>query len=125
MLKTLSYQDVIEIHESVILPEELQGLAPDKSLESALMRVDNKIQYGLINNIYELAAAYADAIASGHCFNDANKRTACMAVAAIFDANNWHVIYRALDLGEKIRQLANHEITETNLTEWLLKQHIM
>ncbi len=57
-------------------PGELTGRARDKSLEGALARVDNRLAYGLIVDVFDLAAATAVAIAQGHCFNDANKRTA-------------------------------------------------
>ena len=63
---------VVDIHDEVLNPGELTGLALDKSLEGALARVENRIAYGLIDDVFDLAAAYAVAIAQGHCFNDAN-----------------------------------------------------
>ena len=64
------------IHDAVLNPGELTGAAGDKSLDGALARVDNRLAYGLIVDAFDLAAAYAVAIAQGHCFNDGNKRTA-------------------------------------------------
>lgn len=69
--------DLVEdIHDAVLNPGELPGRARDKSLEGALSRVENRLAYGVIGDIFDLAAAYAIAVACGHCFNDGNKRTA-------------------------------------------------
>jgi len=53
---------VVAIHDQVLEPNELQWLAGVKSLDSALSRVENRQAYGLIDDIYVLAAAYAAAI---------------------------------------------------------------
>ena len=50
------------IHDKVLNPGELPGLALDKSLEGALGRVDNRLYYGMIEDIFDLAAAYAQAV---------------------------------------------------------------
>jgi death-on-curing protein len=72
----LTPEDVLFIHDRVILPHELQGQAGHKSLSGAIARVEARVQYGLLNDVYDLAAAYGVVIATGHLFNDANKRTA-------------------------------------------------
>ncbi|SAI42797.1 bacteriophage protein [Bordetella ansorpii] len=36
----------------------------------------NHIEYAGVEDVYEIAALYAVALARGHVFNDANKRTA-------------------------------------------------
>lgn len=67
----------------------LGGGARDESLlQAALARPINKWHYDEPRpDLYELAAAYAFAIARGHVFLDGNKRTA-HAVAAVFLLNN-------------------------------------
>ena len=45
-------------------------------LQSALLRVDHHIEYEGLGDVFGIAAMYAVAIARGHIFNDANKRTA-------------------------------------------------
>jgi len=79
-------REVVErIHDDVLNPGELRGLARDKSLDGALARVENRIVYGLLTDVYDLAAAYAIAIAQGHCFNDGNKRTAYRVMQTVLD----------------------------------------
>jgi death-on-curing protein len=67
-------------------------MAGDKSLEGALSREDNRLTYGLIDDVYSLAASYATAISQADCFNDGNKRTAFQAMNFILDLNEIHVI---------------------------------
>ena len=66
----LSVDHIIAVHDEVLETSELQGMAGDKSLEGALSWVDNRLKYGLIDDIYSLAASYAVAISQAHCFND-------------------------------------------------------
>ncbi|EHH1079224.1 type II toxin-antitoxin system death-on-curing family toxin [Vibrio parahaemolyticus] len=44
-------------------------------LGGALGRIDDHIYYNDLNEVYDIAALYIEAIAKGHCFADANKRT--------------------------------------------------
>ncbi len=69
-------EHVIAIHDS-ILEEEigLSGYYGDERLGGALGRIDNAIFYDNLSDKYDIAALYIKAIAKGHCFADANKRT--------------------------------------------------
>lgn len=111
---------VEEIHDIVLNPGELPGRARDKSLDGALARVENRLAYGMVEDVYALAAAYAMAIAQGHCFNDANKRTAFRVMQVILDWNGGsepdvpeHVI------GDRIIALAQGLIDDGHLADWL------
>ncbi len=55
----LSVDKIIAIHDAILAPNELQGMAGDKSLEGALSRVENRLAYGLTDDIYSLASSYA------------------------------------------------------------------
>ena len=41
----------------------------------------------MIGDVFDLAAAYAEAIARGHCFNDGNKRTAFETMVVALEMN--------------------------------------
>jgi len=114
---------VIAIQDDVINPRELQGLAADKSLESCLAKVDNRLVYGMIEDVYSLAANYAKCIAVGHCFNDANKRTAANAMDVCLMLNGVELEFIAEVLGNKIIALANDELDEDHLARWLKALH--
>ena len=63
-------------------------MAGDESLEGALSRVENRLNYGLIEDIYSLAASYAVAVSQAHCFNDGNKRSGAFLFVDFLNKNN-------------------------------------
>lgn len=116
---TLSTIQTIAIHDSIIGAHELQGLAKDKSLDGVLARVHNRLQYGFISDAYDLAACYATFLAKGHCFNDANKRTAATALFLILKSNSISVKFTGVSLGDWIVEVASDKKTEIDLAGWL------
>jgi death on curing protein len=116
---TLSPELVERIHDSILNPGELPGRALDKSLEGALARVDNRLIYGLIEDAFDLAAAYAIAIAQGHCFNDGNKRTAHQCMDICLDLNGIQIAWTATDVGPAIIRAAQRLLDEGELAHWL------
>jgi len=116
---TLSAELVEAIHDQVLNPGELAGRALDKSLEGALARVENRLAYDLIGDAFDLAAAYAVAIAQGHCFNDANKRTAYRTMHICLELNGVQTQWQATDIGPAIIRAAQRLLDEGELAEWL------
>jgi death on curing protein len=117
--RVLSAELVGLIHDQVLNPGELSGRARDKSLEGALARVENRLAYDMIGDAYDLAAAYAVAIAQGHCFNDANKRTAHQAMDVCLDLNGVQITWTATEIGPVIIRAAQRLLDEGELAEWL------
>ena len=115
----LSVEHIIAIHDEVLELHELQGMAGDKSLEGALSRVDNRLKYGLIEDIYSLAASYAAAVSQAHCFNDGNKRTAFQVMDIILDLNGVNTIWDVEEVGQKIVLLSQSKLDEADLVQWL------
>ena len=107
------------IHEQVIESNELQGMAKHKSIEAILSRIDNRIAYGMINDVFELAACYACYIAVGHAFNDANKRTAFATMDICLTVNGIELDFDTEETGNKIIKAAQGIIDEAELAEWL------
>jgi death on curing protein len=73
---------VLQIHDEILREEPgLRGFAGPgfDGLESALARVDNWANYAELTDVFGTASMYAVAIARGHIFNDANKRTALVS----------------------------------------------
>ena len=115
----LSVDHIIAIHDEVLEPNELQGMAGDKSLEGALSRVENRLNYGLVEDIYSLAASYATAISQAHCFNDGNKPTAFQVMDLILDLNGINAIWDVEEVGQKIVLLSQSKLDEADLAQWL------
>ena len=108
------------MHDAVLNPGELSGRARDKSLEGALARVENRVAYGLVADVYDLAAAYATAISQGHCFNDGNKRTAFRTMFACLRMNGAATPTASVEeVGQKIIALAQGKIDDGALADWL------
>jgi death on curing protein len=116
---TLTPEIVEAIHDDVLNPGELRGRAGDKSLDGALARVDNRLAYGLIGDVFDLAAAYATAISQGHCFNDGNKRTAFRAMDAVLVLNGVRVAWNTEEVGNEIIRLAQGIIDDGWFADWL------
>ena len=112
--------DLVEaIHDSVLNQGELQVRARDKSLEGALAPVDHRHAYGMIEDAFDLAAAYAVAIATGHCFNDGNKRTAHQCMDVCLDLNGIEIAWDTVDVGDTIIAAAQRQIDAQDLADWL------
>jgi death-on-curing protein len=118
-LRLLSPELVEAIHDDVLNPGELAGRARDKSLESALARVDNRMAYGMIADVFDLAAAYAMAIARGHCFNDANKRTAFRSMQVCLYLNGIEMGWDTEEVGQVVIRCAQGLMEDGDLAAWL------
>jgi death-on-curing protein len=115
----LSVDHIIAIHDEVLELNNFQGIGGDNSLEGVLSKVDNRLKYGLIDDIYSLAASYATAISQAHCFNDGNKRTAFQVMDLILDLNGINAIWDVEEVGQKIVLLSQSKLDEADLAQWL------
>ena len=115
----ISAEDVVEIHEFVINPNEIQGLAKNKSIEAIISRIDNRIAFGMIRDVYELAACYACYISVGHAFHDANKRTAFATMDLCLALNGIELDYIDAEIGQLVIKAAQGIVDETELADWL------
>lgn len=124
MTLILLTRDIVEhIHDSVLNPGELRGLAGNKSLDGALSRVENRLLYGLLADAYDLSAAYAVAISQGHCFNDGNKRTAYRVMQTVLDLHGLAFPADEKQIGPVIIRAAQRMLDEGELAHWL-RQHL-
>lgn len=118
-LRLLSPEWVEAIHDAILNPGELPGRARDKSLEAALARVENRVAYGMVADAFDLAAAYAMAIARGHCFNDGNKRTAYRTKHVCLDLHGIEIPWETAEIGQIIIRCAQGLMADGDLADWL------
>lgn len=74
----LDSQFVIAIHDEILAETGgLPGLAGGGvgAVEAALFRIEMHAHYAGLDDVFGIAGLYAEAVARGHVFNDANKRT--------------------------------------------------
>ena len=107
------------MNEQVLGSDELQGMALNKSIELVMARIDNRATYGLIEDVFELAACYACCIAVGHAFNDGNKRTAVKAMDTCLTVNGIELDFDTVETGDMIIKAAQGIVDEKELAEWL------
>jgi death-on-curing protein len=117
--QTLTPDLVEALHDAALNPGERPGRAGGKSLEGAIARVDNRLAYGLIEDVYDLAAAYCVAVAQGHCFNDGNKRTAFYAMDAALVMNGRIARWNTEEVGQVVIRVAQRQMEEAALAAWL------
>lgn len=118
-MRYITAEQVVAIHERVILSHELQGVANNGPVEAVIGRIENRLAYGLINGVYDLAACYACYISVGHCFHDSNKRTAHTAMQVILKLNGIQLDYDVKTLGDMIIKAAQGIVEETELAVFL------
>ncbi len=113
---------MVETHDLVIGQNELQGMASDRSLDSVLERIENRMSFGMIGDVYELASCYACFLAVGHVFNDANKRTAFACMDVSLSLNDVTLVYQHNEVGDLIIKVAQGIVDEIELSAWLRYQ---
>lgn len=121
-MKFLDSSDVIEIHDLVIGRNELQGMAGNKSLDAVLVRIENRMSFGLISDEFDLAACYACFLAIGHVFNEANKRTAFACMDICLSLNGVDLNYDHIEVGNLIIRAAQGIVDEVEFSAWLRSQ---
>jgi death-on-curing protein len=94
----------------------------DKSLDALLARIENRLSFGLITDVYELAACYACFLAVGHVFNEANKRTAFACMDVCLSLNDVALVYEHQEAGDLIIKAAQGVVDEIELSAWLRYQ---
>lgn len=118
----LTVDDVVAIHDYVLDGHELPGLAGGKFLDGALGRVENRLNYGLITDVFELAASYAAAISQADCFNDGNKRTVFQVMDVVLDLNGVQMPWDKEVIGQKMVLLAQSKLDDASFADWLRQQ---
>jgi death-on-curing protein len=98
----------------------LPGFRDEGLLVSAISRPRNAYHYSNPKpDIAELAAAYAFGIAKNHPFNDANKRTALIAMRLFLKLNGYDLSAPPEEKYRTIIQVAASEVSEVELAQMI------
>ena len=98
----------------------LPGLRDEGLLLSALSRPENAYHYSHPKpNVAELAAAYGFGLAKNHPFNDANKRTAFIAMRLFVKLNGYNLAASPEDKFKTIIRVAASDMSEDELSQWI------
>ena len=100
----------------------LRGLRDEGLLLSALSRSENAYHYSDPKpDVAELAAAYGLGLAKNYPFNDANKRTALIAMRLFLKLNGYDLAASAEHKYKTTIRVAASDISETELAQWIRK----
>jgi len=98
----------------------LAGLRDEGLLLSAWLRPENAYHYSDPKpDVAQLAAAYGFGLAKNHPFNDANKRTALIAMRLFLKLNGYDLVAAPEDKYKTIIRVAAGEISEYELALWI------
>ena len=78
----------------------------------------NRIAYAQMDDVFEVAALYAVAIARGHVFNDGNKRTALVSALTYLDTEGV-ALKRSGQLEDIMVDVAQGLVNERDLADIL------
>ena len=98
----------------------LRGLRNGGLLLSALSRPENAYHTSEPKpDIAELTAAYGFGLSKNHPFNDANKRTALIAMRLFLKLNGFDLAASAEEKYATIIRVAASEMSEAELAQWI------
>jgi death-on-curing protein len=120
--KWLSPDDVVELQAIAIERDGglSGGLTRPDLLESALARPQNEFVYREQEDLFALAAIYAEGIAKNHAFADANKRTAFLAAAQFLFDNGWQLLAaKGSGHADMMVSLAKDDVSREEMADYL------
>ena len=98
----------------------LPGLRDEGLLLSALSMPENAYHYSDPKpDVAEIAAAYGFDLAKNHPFNDANKRTAFIAMRLFLKLNGYDLSASPEDKYKTIIRVAASDMSEDGLADWI------
>lgn len=106
----LETEDVIELHDLALKQYGgLPGREPGKLEAKLALPCSGFGDFDRYPTIAEKAAIYHYHLASGHCFNDGNKRTSYLAAFTFIEINGYELIAQDEDVYEWTIKLADYD----------------
>ncbi|PRG29276.1 type II toxin-antitoxin system death-on-curing family toxin [Burkholderia multivorans] len=113
-MNSLDPELVVVIHDFILTHERGIKGTNRGALEGALGRIENRRLYEDMDDVFEIAGMYAEAIAKGHAFSDANKRTALVSALAYLYLEGF-IVKRTPALEEIMVDVAKSELNYLDL----------
>ncbi len=117
MTEKLTPEELRYVHQKML---DLYGGLPGEKEPGMMDYICEKpFFFGAYPTLFEKAAVIMIAIATGHYFVDGNKRTAAMSTYVFLMKNEFELIVSDDDLFEMAVRVAQKEINQESLTQWL------
>lgn len=89
----VSAQEAIALHDRILQRfPGVAGLSDPGRAQALIYRVQNRVHYEGVTDLFELAATYWVAIARGRIFHDGNKRTAFFVTMTFLWRNGIRIV---------------------------------
>ena len=116
-MQMMSTEWVCEVHDAILKTTSgLKGSVDTNRLNSALSRIDQRMAYDNLSDVFDVAALYAVSIAKAHAFSDGNKRTALVTMLVFLDMHGIEVP-PGQGLDDLMVTVAASEVCEGRLSE--------
>lgn len=113
----MSTKWVCEVHDAILKTTSgFKGNVDTNRLNSALSRIDQRMAYDNLSDVFDVAALYAVSIAKAHAFADGNKRTALVTMLVFLDMHGIEVP-PGQGLDDLMVTVAASEVSEDRLSE--------
>ncbi|HDQ4988632.1 TPA: type II toxin-antitoxin system death-on-curing family toxin, partial [Escherichia coli] len=118
-MRHISPEELIALHDANINRYGgLPGMSDPGRAEAIIGRVQARVAYEEITDLFEVSATYLVATARGHIFNDANKRTALNS-ALLFLRRNGVQVFDSPELADLTVGAATGEISVSSVADTL------
>ncbi|EFD5279793.1 type II toxin-antitoxin system death-on-curing family toxin [Escherichia coli] len=118
-MRHISPEELTAIHDANISRYGgLPGMSDSGRAEAIIGRVQARVAYEEITDLFEVSATYLVVTARGHIFNDANKRTALNS-ALLFLRRNGVQVYDSPELAELTVGAATGEVSVSTVVATL------
>ena len=118
-MRHISPEELIALHDANISRYGgLPGMSDPGRAEAIIGRVQARVAYEEITDLFEVSATYLVAIARGHIFNDANKRAALNS-ALLFLRRNGVQVFDSPELADLTVGAATGEISVSSVADTL------
>src|SRR5687768_10633951 len=116
----LTCNQVRDYHQDIInYSGGCYGESQNMTLEAVLGRIENNQNYNKVDDVFQIAALYALAIAQGHPFIDGNKRTALVSMIVFLNLNGKSVDVSQKEIEDLMVEIADKKIEISELCQWL------
>ena len=115
-MRHISPEELIALHDANI--SRYGGMSDPGRAEAIIGRVQARVAYEEITDLFEVSATYLVATARGHIFNDANKRAALNS-ALLFLRRNGVQVFDSPELADLTVGAATGEISVSSVADTL------
>lgn len=113
---------IVALHDMAIMADGgLPGMRDAGAFESAVAKIGNYLAYEAAD-LASCAAALAFGLAKNHPFNDANKRTAYLAMDSFLRVNGFKIVAPEDEQVEQMVALASSAVSQEQMGQWV-KSH--